>query len=188
MAKFRLSRSASLKSHTTPCRLGVKFIRIIVSSSAVKLKEVLLPFAVICESSWQLLMVWRDWNLGDYGALLEWYWQGLNRRTQNKTFPHTTLSTNPMWIFLGSRAGFRREWWWQPATWHRFISLQRCKRRLLPQRRFKSNQSVTAPQKSVVSYELGSHRKFSVQCSPSTSKPPTPYTRVLLEKLKKFHS
>jgi hypothetical protein len=47
LLRFQLSRSLSVKSHTTPCRLVDKVIRIVLPSSAVNLKKVLLPFAVI---------------------------------------------------------------------------------------------------------------------------------------------
>ena len=162
LRRSQLSRSGSVKSHTTPCRLVDKVIRIVLSSSAVKLKEVLLPFVVIYASSRPLLIVWRDWNVGGYGALVEWYWQGLNRCTQRQTFPNTTLSTNPISVFLESHGGLPQRAVETPYDMTLLHFPSRCKRRLLPQRRCKLNQSVTSPQKSLISFELASYRKFSV--------------------------
>ena len=65
-----------------------------------------------------VLLVKQRVGEDEFGALLEWYWQGKTRRTGRKTCPNVTLPTiNPTWTDHRSNEGLRGE---KPTTDHLF--------------------------------------------------------------------
>jgi hypothetical protein len=141
LLRFQLSRSLSVKSHMTPCRLVDKVIRIVLPSSAVNLKEVLLPFALIYVTGG---VAWMKFG---------WLWRiiGMELTGPRPKYSETNLSQYKFVHkshvdFPGATCGLPQRAVETACNMTLLNFPSRCNRFLLPERRFKPNQIVTSPE------------------------------------------